>query len=255
MTVLDDRGRIAGRFNVIDIAAAVIVLIMVPLAIAAYLLFRTPPPTLTSVAPATLIEGAGQRIELNGTNLRPFMRVTFNTIPASAYLLGSTNYALVDLPPLRPGAYDVVLFDYAREVARLPKALTIAPVATDAELEVEGRFKSPAASIAAEIKDGATFSDAGRPIARVIDVAGPAPADIRLRIGDDTVVVPLESRDIAASLGVKCVVTRSTDGAARCIVPIGEDRIVVAPDALLTFQTSQGPVIFQIVRARAARTH
>lgn len=254
MTVLDERGRIAGRFNIIDVAAAVIVLVLVPLAIAAYVLFRTPAPTLAGVSPATLIEGPGQRIEVNGANLRPFMRVTFGTTPASAYFLGSTKYALVDVPPLKPGTYDVVLFDYAREVARLPKALTIAPVATDAELELEGAFKAPSAAVAAELKAGAAFSDAGRPIARVVAVGGAVPSDIRFRVGNDSVVVPLTSHDLAATVQVKCSTGRSSDGVARCVVPLGDDRIVVAPDALLTFQTAQGPVLFQIVRARAPQT-
>jgi hypothetical protein len=251
--MLDDRGRIGGRFNVIDVAAAVIVLVLVPLAIAAYLLFRTPAPTLTSVAPAALIEGPGQRVEVNGTNLRPFMRVTFGTTPASAYFLGSTKYALVDVPPLKPGTYDVVLFDYAREVARLVKALTIAPTATDAELELEGAFKTPSTAVAGEIKEGATFVDAGRPIATVVAVGGPTRSDIRFRVGADSVVVPLSGSDIAATVQVKCATGRSSDGVARCIIPIGDDRIVVAPDALVTFQTSQGPVLFQVARARAPR--
>ena len=253
VTMLDERGRIAGRFNVIDVAAAVIVLVLVPLAIAAYLLFRTPAPTLVSVSPATLIEGPTQRIEVNGSNLRPFMRVTFGTTPASAYFLGSTKYALVDVPSLKPGKYDVVLFDYAREVARLPNALTIAPTATDAELELEGAFKALSASAASEIKAGATFADSGRPIAKVIAVAGPTQSDIRFRVGDDSVVVPLAGNDIAATVQVKCVTSRSPDGVARCMIPIGDDRIVVAPDALVTFQTVQGPVLFQIARARAPR--
>jgi hypothetical protein len=254
VTVLDERGRIGGRFNVIDAAAAVIVVVLVPLAFAGYLLFRTPTPTLTSVVPASLAEGPGQRVEINGTNLRPFMRVTFGTTPSTAYFLGSTKYALVDVPPLTPGSYDVVLFDYAREVARLPKALTIAPIATDAELEVEGAFKTPSPAVAAEIKAGASFSDAGREIAKVVAVGGSTPSTMRFRVGEDSVVVPLASHDLAATLQVKCIVSRSADGAARCVVPIENDRVVIAPDALLTFRTAQGPVLFQIARAHAPRS-
>jgi hypothetical protein len=240
---------------VIDAAAAVLVLVLVPLAIAAYLLFRAPAPALTSVAPATLIEGPGQRIEVNGANLRPFMRVTFDSTPASAYFLGSPKYALVDVPPLKPGVYDVVLFDYAREVARLPHALTIAPVATDAELEIDGAFKAPPDAVAAAIKPGTSFSDSGRAIATVVAVGGPAPSAIQFRVGNDSVAVPLAGTDIAATVQVKCLTARSADGLAQCVVPIGADRIVVAPDALVTFQTAQGPVLFQIARARAPRNH
>jgi IPT/TIG domain len=252
MTMLDDRGRIAGRFNAIDAAVAILLLVVVPLAVGAYLLFRTPSPVLASISPATLMEGPGQRIEIDGANFRPFMRVAFGTTPASSFLLGSTKYAIVDVPSLKPGTYDVVLYDYAREIARLSKALTIAPIATDVELEVDGAFKAPSAALAADFKPSITFSAEGQAVARIISVAGPSPADIRLRIGDESVVVPLASRDVAATLLVKCYTVRGTDGAARCVVPT-EDRVVVAPDALLTFQTAQGTAVFQIVRARAPR--
>ena len=48
MTLIDERGRIGGRFNLVDAAAAFVLLLLVPLALGAYLLFRTPTPTLTS---------------------------------------------------------------------------------------------------------------------------------------------------------------------------------------------------------------
>ena len=100
MTLIDDRGRIGGRLNVIDAAAAIVLLLLVPLAFAAYLLFRTPTPSLARVVPATLLEGPDQRLEIDGENLRPFMRVSFNTTPAPSFLLGSTKYALVGVPDL-----------------------------------------------------------------------------------------------------------------------------------------------------------
>ena len=253
MTVLDERGRIAGRFNIIDVAAAVIVLVLLPLAIAAYVLFRTPAPTLGGVSPATLIEGPGQRIEVSGANLRPFMRVTFGTTPASAYFLGSTKYALVDVPPLKPGKYDVVLFDYAREVARLPQALTIAAVATDADLDLDGVFKAPPPAISGELKPGTSFSDSGRVIATVMTLGPAVPSEMRFRVGTESVAVPVAGSDVAATVQVKCSTSRSAEGLPRCVIPIGEDRIVVAPDALVTFQTAQGPVLFQISKARAAQ--
>ena len=124
----------------------------------AFLLFRTPRPTIVSVVPATLLEGSRQRLEIDGTNLRPFMRVSFDTTPAKSFLIGSTKYALVDLPDLKPGTYDVVLYDYMQEVARLPKAFTVAPLATDVQLEVIGAFKSASDTLAANLKVGRQVS-------------------------------------------------------------------------------------------------
>ena len=40
---------------------------------------RVATPKLLSVSPARLFEGHNQRVEIEGTNLRPFMRASFNT--------------------------------------------------------------------------------------------------------------------------------------------------------------------------------
>ena len=153
MTQLDNDPRSARRFNLVDVVVAVVILGLIPIAYGAYLLFRTPPPTLASVSPVRLFEGHNQRVEIEGTNLRPFMRASFNTIPARSFLIGSTKYALVDVPDLAPGTYDVVLYDYMQEVDRLPKALTVVPMVTDVELEVVGAFKSPPDGLAAHLKE------------------------------------------------------------------------------------------------------
>jgi hypothetical protein len=253
VTLIDDRGCVGGRFNLVDAAVAFVLLLLVPLAFGAYLLFRTPPPTLTRVVPAALLEGAEQRLEIDGANLRPFMRVSFDTTPAKSFLLGSTKYALVDVPDLKPGSYDVVLYDYAREVARLPKAVTVAPMPTDVELEVTGAFKAPPESFAAQVKAGDRFPSAEHPIVEVMAVGGPGSGDLRLRVGDQTVTVPLSRRDVAATLLVHCATVRASDGVARCIVSGPDRQVVVAPDALLTIDTPHGPLLFQMVTARAPK--
>ena len=253
MTVLDDRGRVGGRFNVVDAIAALVLVVLIPVAYGAYLLFRTPTPTLVSIVPATLFEGSQQRVEIDGANLRPFMRVSFDTTPARSFLLGSTKYALVDLPELKPGAYDVVLYDYMQEVARLPKALTVAPVATDVELEVVGAFKSPSDALAASLKVGDRFPPGADAIAEVIALGAPTSGDLRLRVGDETVHVVSSQRELPATLRVKCYSVRTEDGTARCVVPMADQRVAVAPDALLALPTPQGPVLFQIASARAPK--
>ena len=107
MSIVDDRGRVGGRFNLIDGIVAAVILVLIPVAYGAYLLFRTPPPELMSIEPARLYQGKNLRLIVNGVNLRPFMRVTFNTIQGRTFLIGSTTNAQVDLPDLAPGTYDV----------------------------------------------------------------------------------------------------------------------------------------------------
>jgi hypothetical protein len=163
MAIVDDRGRIAGRINLIDAVVVFVLFLMIPLAYGAYLLFRTPQATLLAVAPAQLYQGDNLRVRIEGRDLRPFMRVSFNDVQGRTFLIGSTTSAQVDLPDVPPGTYDVVLYDYQRELDRLPRALTILPLAPAAtvELEVEGAFMGVDAETTAELKPGQQFFSTG----------------------------------------------------------------------------------------------
>jgi hypothetical protein len=254
VTQLDNDRRSALRFNLVDIVVAIVILGLMPIAYGAYLLFRTPPPTLVSVSPVSLFEGHNQRLEIDGANLRPFLRVSLNSTPAKSFLIGSTKYALVDLPDLKPGEYDVVLFDAVREVARLPKALTIRPMVADVELEVVGAFKPASGASATPPKAGDKFPSTGDAIAEVVAVGAPTTGDLRLRVGNDTISVPLRQPVWPATLRVKCYTAHKPDGTVQCIVPGGsgnDDQTIVAPDALLTLSSPSGPIGFQIAAVRA----
>jgi hypothetical protein len=251
MSLVDDRGRVAGRVNLIDAVAAVFILVLIPVAYGAYALFRTPPPRLASVSPDRLFEGHHQRVQIEGTNLRPFMRASFNAVPATSFLIGSTTYAFVDVPDLEPGVYDIVLYDYRQEVDRLPKALTVVPMVTDVELDVAGAFKAPPDGLAARLKVGDLFPAGGDWIARVVSVGAPAGGDLRLRVGDDTIRVPLGERELPATLRVKCYTAHKPDGTLQCLVPGPNESTVIAPDAVLTLSSAEGWVSFQIAAVRA----
>ncbi len=251
MTMVDERGRIAGRINVVDAAALVVLFVLIPAAVGAYLLFRTPKPALVGVTPRMLAEAPHQRLEIDGTNLRPFMRVTFDTIPANSFLLGSTKYALVDVPELKPGTYDVVLYDYMQEVARLPKAITVAPLASDAALEVAGAFKSAPDSLVSNIRVGSKYPAGDHPVVQVLEVGAPAAGDLRLHVGNDVVSVPLGRKDLRATLRIQCTTVRGPDAIARCSYQGPDQQVIVAPDALITVLTPDGPVLFQIDTARS----
>ena len=46
MTVLDDRGRLGGRLNIVDAVIAILLLVLIPVAYGAFLLFRSPAPAI-----------------------------------------------------------------------------------------------------------------------------------------------------------------------------------------------------------------
>ena len=249
MTIVDDRGRVAGRFNLVDVVVAIVVLILIPVAYGAYLLFRTPPAKLLGINPTTLYQGKSLQIEIKGENLRPFMRVSFSTIQGRTFLIGSTKSAMVDLPDLGPGVYDVELFDYMQLADRLPKALTILPLAPvpTLEMEVAGKFTGVPPAVLAQIKPGMKFPPSGDALAEVLSVESPAPAHVRVRAGDKTLELPVTGQvELPATLRVRCYVALNADGSFRCDAPGPQQPATVMPDSVLTLAGPRGWVSFQI---------
>src|SRR6187549_3265104 len=185
MSIIDDRGRVGGRLNLIDLLAVVALVVVLPVAYGSYLLFRTPPAKLESINPTTIYPGPNLRLTVNGENLRPFMRVSFNNVQGRTFLIGSTSSAQIDLPDLDAGTYDVVLYDYAQEVSRLPKALTVLPGAPVpvVEMQVSGSFKQVPDAVASQLKVGSTFPPTGNKLAEIVAIAPVQPATLRLRSG------------------------------------------------------------------------
>jgi hypothetical protein len=128
MPLLDGRGLVFGRFNVIDAAALLVVCLLLPLVYGAYLLFKPPTPQLHGIEPAR-VEVGTPRVAVRGENLRPALRIVVGTY-GTRFLLADAANAVLELPSgssgtLPPGTYDVVLLDESREVHRLPGALTV----------------------------------------------------------------------------------------------------------------------------------
>ncbi len=250
MSIDDDRGRVAGRFNLIDGLVALVILLLIPVAYGSYLLFRTPPASLSSIEPTRLYQGKNLRIIVNGANLRPFMRVAFNTIQGRSFLIGSPTYASIELPDLEPGVYDVQLFDYMRQVSVLPKALTVLPLAPvpTVELEVSGVFTGLPPEVAALITKGTKFAEtAGSTGGEVVMVGAPRPARLRLQAGYDTLDLPIPgTNELPARVRVKCYIASNSDGTLHCMMSGPQQAAVIAPDSVLTLAGPRGWVSFQI---------
>jgi len=136
MAMLDDRGRVFGRVNLLDLAVGLLVFLLIPMAYASWMLFRTPVPVIQSVTPSVIPPGmADQHIDVRGQYLRPFLRANIGSARAT-YLFESPDHAQVQLPALAPGTYDVSFFD-SKEIARFPNAVTVRPGTT---VEIRVRF-------------------------------------------------------------------------------------------------------------------
>jgi hypothetical protein len=256
-TTTADSGRARGRVNLVDAAAAVLILVLIPMAFGAYLLFRTPPAKLTGVVPATVYQGPGLHVEVDGENLRPFMRVSIGAQQGRTFEIDGARSAMVQLPELAPGVYDVVLYDYMQEISRLPKALTVLPLAPTptVELEVTGAFKGLSSDRVRSLKAGDRFPPSGDAVAEVLSVGAVSPSEVSLRAGATSLRVPMPGQtDLAAVLRVKCSLAASADGSLRCSFAGPTQPADVAPGSALSLATSSGWAMFQIDQVRTTTT-
>jgi hypothetical protein len=254
MAIVDERGRVGGRVNLIDAVAAFLILVLIPVAFGAYLLFRTPPAVLTGINPKRLYQGSNLRIEVQGENLRPFMRVRFDTLQGRTFQIGGTRGAMVDLPDLEPGVYDVVLYDYMQEVSRLPKALTILPLAPvpTVTVEVSGAFKGLAAERVKLFKTGDKYMTRGDLVAEALSIGTPAPSSLMLKVGSSFIHVPITGQvDLPASLKVRCAVVSNADGTLKCLAAGPVQQSDVLPGSTLSLAAPDGWATFQIDKVLA----
>jgi len=165
MRLLDERGRLFGAINVIDLGVLVFVVLLVPLSYGAYALFRTLPPRLTDAVPRAVpfAPGVEQRVQLKGEHLRPFLRAKLSSIDARSYAVQSPETADISFADVPPGTYDIVLFDEAQEVTRLANGLDVLPP----PLQLVGSFTGAAAT-ESRLVQGLKLETADRSTAEVL---------------------------------------------------------------------------------------
>jgi hypothetical protein len=242
MALTDNRGRLFGRFNLIDAAVAVVLLGLIPLVYGAFLLFRQPQPSIESITPAKLPPHI-TRVQVKGRNLRPFLRVSFNQYQGTTFAFIDEQTADVDVPQLPPGTYDVILYDVAREISRLSGALTVEgpalPLTTQASMLLAGRFVGLDDAEAQAIQKGAKLTAlAGNSLDMI--ARGEAVGDRRwFNVGELQIEAPLTTGlQVPALLRVICSIAEK-----RCQVG-GRD--IEAGAVLTAFTSNDTPVRFEI---------
>ncbi len=136
MTMIDDRGRLFGRFNLIDSLVVLLVLIAIPMAYGTYLLFRPGTPRIDSVSPSNItkeeqrVTSAARlvaKFKIKGTGFTPLLRARIGDADALGFVFESPNSADVLVGPIPAGPQDLILMDGVQEVARAPGAITVVP--------------------------------------------------------------------------------------------------------------------------------
>jgi hypothetical protein len=185
MSLIDDRGRLFGRINLIDAFVAVALLGLIPLAYGAFVLFRVPVPKITAISPAQVAERQEATLQITGEDLRPFLDVRFGTFASKGFLVQSPTRAEVKLPDLPAGTYDLTLLDQGQVLTVKPGALTVGAPAVQLDVQAVGAFvglnKDDAVLIG--IKSIVQPPGAGAPIAEVLALRPPEPRTSRVKIG------------------------------------------------------------------------
>lgn len=262
MKLIDERGRLFGKLNLIDALVILVVVVMFPVAYGAYVLFRTPDATIVSIEPATITQpsttvplASRPVITIRGTNLRPYLRARIGTT-FTPFLIETPGIAEVKLPELPPGTYDFALFDEAEQIAIEPGALTILPPSRPPvesppppppqlrfAVQVVGVFVGLARGDLRGIHAGSVFED----VARVLTVGAAEPGAQQIKFGANMVAaVPLANEfRLPAVIRVRCTV-----GNGECRV----GQTAVGPNAtiLLSAESRQFSFLIDDVRPASA---
>jgi hypothetical protein len=244
MAIVDERGRLFGRWNLLDLALLVLILGLIPLGYAGYLLFREQPPRLVSVSPSQMAEAPEFTLTIKGENLRPYMRVSAGALQARDFFFKSTEEVEAPFPYMAPGTYDIVLYDQAQERFRLPNALTISPSGLPTtEIVAIGSFGNLDAAAVQKLTAGTELRDAGR-----IESVGRAIPDLTQVVSGSKIVgVAVKGAlRLPAVVRFTCAVT-AQQGSPSCAVANG----LAAQTALLTIEAPFGKTLFQVDRVRS----
>jgi hypothetical protein len=244
MAMIDERGQLFGRWNVLDLALLVLIVGLIPLGYASYLLFREQPPRLLSVTPNSFEQADEFRLTIKGENLRPYMRLSIGAYQGREFSFKGTQEAEVPFAFVPQGVYDVVLYDQAQERFRLPNAVTITPSGLPStEVVAIGAFGNLDAAGASKLTPGTELAGAGR----ILSVGQPAPDVTKVFAGAALVGVPIPNAlRLPAAVLFKCYL-RSQQGTPYCVI----NETTVAPPAILKLSTPLGTTPFQVERVRS----
>jgi hypothetical protein len=243
MGVVDDRGRLFGRFNLIDAVVGIFAVGLIPLLYGAAALFWAPAPVLTAIAPATLPIAPEMRVRIQGEHLKPYLRVSFGEYQGRDFLFRSTTEAEITLNPMPAGVYDVILYDVAQERSRLPKALTIAPAPIPpSRVTLVGVLGNLDAARAKRLTVGTTITGLGM----IGKIGEPMPASVRVSASQLTVDIPLtQGVMLPVEIETGCDV-QTAAGIPHCYI----NNLPLQPTVLLYGEHDGNKLPFQIDQIR-----
>lgn len=287
MALIDERGRLFGRVNLIDAGVGLLLVVIGAGVFVGYRLLRLPvAPVVLKVEPAVQRGGGtNMRITLKGQNFLPFMRVFVQRSGDSAKVLkkldptasGLDQFTLVNysqgrfftespqiaevwLPDgLGAGTYDLVIYNETQLVAVKEAAFTLTdaplppplPSAPRATIRAYGAFIAVDRANLPRLAPGVRLpTGQAEPWAEILEVQPPRPetAMVRTPNGD----FPAEATvrlQVPAVLRVYCTVEGLNCGVPGANITIGNTYPIQAGDRMLSFRVQDmGPDAAEVVR-------
>ena len=247
MALIDERGRVLGRVNLIDAGVGVLVIALATGVYVGYRLLRLPAaPVVVKVEPEVQPGGDGRRLALRGRNFLPFMRVFIQRAGNSAtaihelhpeqataridqytlvngtqaqLFVESPQVAEVRLPKeMGVGVYDLVFYNETQQVGLKEAAFRLTeppppppppPSAPRASVRVYGAFVAIDSAHPPRLEAGQALpSGQAESWAHVLEVQPPRPETALVRSPTSDFPARVEGRmQVPAVLRLKCVVT------------------------------------------------
>jgi hypothetical protein len=255
MTLLDGRGRLLGRFNVVDAAAAIVVVAAGVALYSGYRVLLMPGgPHIAAVEPSSQPAVNGARLKLHGRDFLPYHRVFVKRsgdtaqfvhegeTPVDVYTLPNHTQAqlLVEDPStaeirlpdrMGPGTYDLMFYNETREVSSRRAAFTLISAAPppapspSAWVRADGTFGRLVDRDVALLTSGARLAtDDAHESLDIVTVDRPQPEVARVGAGSGAVPAALEGRlQVPATVRVRCSVTQTGCTIGGAVVAAGSN--------------------------------
>ena len=255
MPVLDDRGRLFGKVNLIDAVVGVLVIMLIPVAYLAFVLFRVPIPTITSVQPAQIVENQEATVQLIGEDFRSFLGARVGTAYAT-FLIQDPMHAEIRVPALPAGTYELALFDEMQLLTTIPDALEVVPEPEPdrfVDLQVGGYFAGLAGPDVSRIQVAETIGGQPGAMAEVLAIGPPEDDSYDIVVGTTIITAPRVGRmRVPAIIRLSCALLTKTleEGPGQEQCQVGSTLVTPNTTIRLPRMTGSEPVFFLIRTVR-----
>lgn len=261
MTLIDNDGRVFGRFNLVDATVGAFILLLLPIGYATFLLFRPSRPVIDSVTRVEVTKEERRvaggslltaKLKVKGSGFNPLLRAAIGSTSAMGFVFETPNSADVLVGLVPPGKHDLVLYDGVQEVARAREAVEIQATGGPS-VRAYGWLTSLSSARAESLKPGFASEPAAPGAFQIVALGPVRPARARIAIGTQ-----------AADLPVPGMVERAAEVVLRCDWPsaatctIGGESLTQPPPIAITLPGGLRFEIDEIAppdEARAAVAH